>query len=61
MRKLFAIIFTVITLLALKETIYIFKSTDAAIVAKKSQLGIAGISISLPLLILSLWLWKPKN
>lgn len=61
MRKILAIICTIITLLAIKESIYIFTTNDALIVAKKAQLGIVAVSIILPLLILSFWLWKPKN
>ena len=61
MRKILAIICTIITLLAIKETIYILTTTDVAIVAKKTQLSIAAISIILPLIVLSLWLWKPRK
>lgn len=61
MRKILAIICTIITLLAIKETIYILTTTDVAIVAKKAQLSIAAISIILPLIVLSLWLWRPRK
>lgn len=61
MRKILAIICTIITLLAIKETIYILTTTDVAIVAKKTQLSIAAISIILPLIVLSLWLWRPRK
>ena len=61
MRKCLAIICTLITLFVLKETIYIFTTTDKTIVAQKAQLGLVAISIGLPLLLLNFWLWKPTN
>lgn len=61
MRKILAILCTLITLYALKETIFIFTTHDPEILAKKTQLILVAISITLPLVILSLWLWRPKN
>lgn len=59
-RRIFAVIVTVITLWLIKETIYIFNSTDADIAAKRDQLKIACISLAIPLVLLSFWLWRPK-
>lgn len=61
MRKGLAIVFTIITILALKETIYIFSSTEPDIARKKIQFGIVAISITLPLMIFTLWLWRGKR
>jgi len=60
MRKVFAVLATLITLYVLKETYYIFTTTDAEIVKRKSQLILVSLSILVPLIILSLWLWRPK-
>ncbi|PWS26069.1 hypothetical protein DHW03_18665 [Pedobacter yonginense] len=57
MRKIFAILFTVITVFAIKETVYIFTSTDADIANQRSQLELTALSITVPLVILTLWLW----
>lgn len=61
MRKILAILCTLITLYALKETFYIFTSNDIEIVKQRPILIIISLSISLPLALLSLWLWKPKR
>lgn len=61
MRKVLAIISTLITLLALKETYYIFTTTDPEIIKQKGQLILVSFSIVIPLLILTLWLWRPKR
>lgn len=60
MRKVFAVLATLITLYVLKETYYIFTTADAEIVKRKSQLILVSLSILIPLIILSLWLWRPK-
>lgn len=60
LRKIIAILVTLITLWAIKETIVIFTSTDADIVAKRDQLKLASLSITIPLIIISLLLWRPK-
>jgi hypothetical protein len=60
MRKILAIICTLITLYALKETFIIFTSNEVEIVKQRPILIIISLSISLPLALLSLWLWKPK-
>lgn len=61
MRKVLAIISTIITLLAIKETYYIFTTTDPEIIKQKGQLILVSFSIVIPLLILTLWLWRPKR
>jgi hypothetical protein len=60
MRKILAILCTLITLYAFKETFYIFTSDEVEIVKQRPILIIISLSISLPLALLSLWLWKPK-
>lgn len=60
MRKVLAIILTLITLYAIKETVYIFISSDAEILSHKRQLIVIAFSITFPLIILTLWLWRPK-
>ncbi len=61
MRKIFAIITTILTFLALKEGFTLLMSTDKAISGQKPILIVIAISIILPLLFLSFWLWKPKK
>lgn len=61
MRKVFAIIFTIATFFAIKETIFIFTSSDADIIAKHTQLKLASLSIAIPLVIISFLLWRPKQ
>ena len=61
MRKIFAVLCTIITLFAIKETVEIFTSTEADMVKQKPILIVIALSISIPLVILTLWLWKPKN
>ncbi|SFG73312.1 hypothetical protein SAMN04489864_10223 [Pedobacter insulae] len=61
MRRFLAILFTVVTLFAIKECVYIFTSTDPDIVVKKTQLSIVAISIIIPLMLFTLWLWSGKR
>ena len=61
MRKILAIIFTIITILAIKETFYIFSTVDPEIIRKKAQYSIVSLSITLPLLLVTLWLWSDKR
>ncbi|KQB99071.1 hypothetical protein [Pedobacter sp. Hv1] len=61
MRKILAILCTLITLYALKETVVIFISKDTEVIAKREILIVIALSITVPLAILSLWLWKPKH
>lgn len=60
LRKTIAILVTLITLWAIKETYVIFTSSDVDIVAKRDQLKLASLSITIPLVIASLVLWRPK-
>lgn len=61
MRKVLAIITSIITLFAIKEAYYIFTSTEKDIVNQRPILIVIALSITIPLFVLSLWLWKPKN
>ncbi|RZK44253.1 MAG: hypothetical protein EOO90_00900 [Pedobacter sp.] len=61
MRKIIAVLFTVITIFAIKETIYIFTSTDPDIAQKKNQYSIVALSLTLPLSLFTLWLWSGKR
>jgi len=61
MRKILAIIVTVLTIFAVKESIYIFTSTAPDILRNKTQLSIVAVSITFPLLLLTLWLWSGKR
>ncbi|RZL36799.1 MAG: hypothetical protein EOO96_06260 [Pedobacter sp.] len=61
MRKIFAILCSLLTIYAVKETVVIFISDNAEVIAKRPILIVIALSITLPLAFLSLWLWKPKN
>ncbi|TCD04375.1 hypothetical protein EZ449_17190 [Pedobacter frigidisoli] len=61
MRKVFAVVCTLITLFALWETINIFITDEADIVKQRSIFIVIALSITIPLFILTLWLWKPQN
>jgi len=61
MRKVFAVICTLITLFVLKETINIFITDETDIVKQRSIFIVISLSISIPMVILTFWLWKPKN
>lgn len=58
-RKILATIVSLITLLAIKESISIFldDSTDGY----RKPLIVLTLSITIPLVLLSLWLWAPKS
>lgn len=60
LRKIIAVLVTIIALWAIKETVVIFTSSDADIVARRNQLKLASLSITIPLVIISLLLWCPK-
>jgi hypothetical protein len=59
MRKLFAVLSTIITIFAIKETVYVFTSTEPDMVKQKAIMIVIALSISIPLVILTLWLWSP--
>lgn len=61
MRRVLAVICTLITLFAFRETLYIFNTADADVVKQRPQLILTALSISIPLLMLSFWLWIPKR
>ncbi|WP_113664251.1 hypothetical protein [Pedobacter nanyangensis] len=58
-RKTIAFLLTIIALWAIKETIFIFTTSEADIAAKRGQLKLASLSITIPLVIASAWLWRP--
>ncbi|WP_316785457.1 hypothetical protein [Pedobacter frigiditerrae] len=60
-RKILAVILTIFTLYAIKETVVIFTSGDVEIVSHRKQLILIALSITIPLVVLSLWLWRPKT
>jgi ammonia channel protein AmtB len=59
MRKLFAVLSTILTIFAIKETVYVFTSTEADMVKQKAIMIVIALSITIPLIILTLWLWSP--
>ena len=61
MRKVFAFITTMVVAIAMKEAYHIFTSTEKDIIAQKPILIVIAISIIIPLILLSLWLWRPKR
>lgn len=68
MRKLFAALLTVVLFFAVKETVYLYigvDKSDAEIMKNREHLIAAAWSITIPLFILTLWLWatatKPKQ
>lgn len=61
MRRIFAIVSSILTLYAIKEGFTIYFSTDKDVIGQKPILLVIALSIIIPLLILSLWLWKPKS
>jgi hypothetical protein len=61
MRKILAVICTLATLYAIKGTFIIFSSDHVDVVAQRPILIVIGLSICLPLTLLSIWLWRPKN
>lgn len=60
LRKAIAVIVTLITIFAIKETFFIFTTSQADIVASRHWLILASLSITVPLIIACFWLWKPK-
>lgn len=61
MRKVFAVICTIITLFAIKEAVYVFTSTEPDMLKQKPIMIVIALSICIPLVILSLWLWSPRK
>lgn len=60
LRKIFAVLVTIITIFAIIKSIGILTSTEKEVVSQRPILIVIAISIVLPLMLLSLWLWKPK-
>ena len=61
MRKLLAFISTVVTFFAIREGYHIFTSTEKDIIGQKPILMVIAVSLIVPLIFLSLWLWRPKD
>lgn len=61
MRKILAVIVTIVTIFAIKEGYTIFASTEKDIIGQKPILIVISLSIIIPLILLSIWLWRPKN
>lgn len=61
MRKVLAFITSVVTLFAIKEGYHIFTSTEKDIAGQKPILMVIAFSIIIPLILLSIWLWRPKR
>lgn len=61
LRKIIAAIVTIITLWLIKETIFIFTTSQADIAKNGAFLKLASLSIVIPLVILNFWLWRPKS
>ncbi|MFW0716836.1 hypothetical protein [Pedobacter sp. N23S346] len=61
MRKVFAIISTLITLFVLKETINVFFTDEADIIKQRGIFIVIWLSIFIPFTILTIWLWGPGN
>lgn len=61
MRKILAVICSLATLYAIKETFLIFTSDNSDVTAQRPILIVIGLSICLPLTLLSIWLWRPKK
>jgi len=59
MRKIFALLSTIITLFAIKEAVYVFISQEADMIKQRPILIVISLSICIPLIVLSLWLWSP--
>ncbi len=60
MRKVLAFITLAITLFAIREGYFIITSTDKAIAGQKAIWIVIALSIIIPLILLTLWLFKPK-
>jgi len=60
MRKILAVIFTIISLFAIRETFIIFTSSAPDLVKHRDQLILVSISLTVPLVFFTLWLWKPR-
>ncbi|SEQ95393.1 hypothetical protein [Pedobacter rhizosphaerae] len=61
MRKFLAVICSLLTLFAIRETVYIYTTVDQDVASQRSMLILTALSITIPLFILSFWLWIPKR
>ncbi len=60
MRKVLAFITSGITIFAIRESYFIITSTDKALAGQKPIWIVIAFSITIPLILLTLWLFKPK-
>lgn len=60
-RKILAVLVTLLALYCIKETVYIFLSKEAEVLSHKRQLLVIAFSITFPIVLIALWLWKPKG
>lgn len=61
MRKIIAIASSIITILLFKELVYIHLSSDPELIQKRTQYTLVVVSLALPMLLLSFWLWRGKR
>ena len=61
MKKVLAVIVTIITIFVIKEGYHIFTSTEKDIAGQKPIFMVIAVSLIVPLVLLSLWLWRPKK
>ena len=57
MKKIFAVIFTLISIFAIRECYIVFTSLQPDVAAQRNQLILVNLSIIVPLLLFTLWLW----
>ncbi len=61
MRKILAILCAIITLYLIKEMFYLFTTSDVEIIKQRPILLVIELSITIPLILLGIWLWGSKN
>lgn len=61
MRKILAVIVTIVTIFTIKEGYSVFTSTEKDVIGQKPILIVISLSIIIPLILLSFWLWRPKT
>lgn len=61
MKKVFAVICSLLTIGALIETFRIISSDSKEIAGQKPILIVIALSFLIPFLVLCFWLWKPRN
>lgn len=61
MRKIFAILSTIVTIFAIKEIIFISNTMNVDFAGQRNRLLLVALTITIPLIILTLWLWISKR